>query len=343
MFRNIRQLSLIGLTLTMGMISCHFPQFSAVLAQVNPSSANSETLSKCTHRQIRQWIYQLPEDDIQAFNNIVECDTKAIPELIKAINNQDKTIQIASIAILGEFGEDAKEAIPNLISLWRRNYYSDSDLEKVAIYTLEKIGKPAILVLISILEDKDEDRDVRSNVVEALGNMGENAQSAIFVLISILEDKDEDRFVRSGTVKALENILQNTQFVIPLLISILEDKDEDRFVRSYARSYAVKVLGNTEENTQLAIPVLISILKDKYVRSSAPSLNLGEPEFVANTTIIYKLNNPPVICQSPVIRKIVFWKCPEPSIANTANSSQPQNTNSKQNNSPASTSQPTKK
>ena len=59
MFRNIRQLSWIGLTLTMGMVSCHFPQ-SSEIEQVNSSSTNSETLSQCTDTQIREWIYVQP-------------------------------------------------------------------------------------------------------------------------------------------------------------------------------------------------------------------------------------------------------------------------------------------
>lgn len=88
MFRNIRQLSLIGLTLALGVVSCYFPQSSAVLAQINPSSQNSETLSQCNDTQIQQWISQLPEGNLEAFNKIVECDTKAIPELIRAINNK---------------------------------------------------------------------------------------------------------------------------------------------------------------------------------------------------------------------------------------------------------------
>lgn len=222
MLKNFHLLGWIGLTLGLGVVSCHFPE-SSVLAQVNSSSQTIETSSQCTYAQVQFgiWIDKLQDGNVEAFNNLVECGSKSVPSLIKAINHDDETIRIVSIAILGEIGEEAIEAIPVLVNVFGRQ----SDEEEIA---------------------------VRCNTYHALKKM----------------------------------------------------REEVLFCRT--------------------------------------SPSAGSAFLLRTTTIAYKRENPPVMCNFPVIKDILSWKCPQPSIGDAANSPKPQNA-TPQNNSPASTSQPEKK
>ena len=146
----------------------------------------------------------------------------------------------------------------------------------------------------------EKNSDVRSRAVKALGNIGKQAQEAILILVQITENPNEDINVIKESVEAIRKISPSQYAMLPLEFQGL-------------RVYSVHFL----------------------CVSQCPSS-------LRYTLTTYKRNNPILICQT-FIRNILSWKCPEPSTANTTNSPQPQNTNSRQNNPPASTSQPTKK
>ena len=94
----------------------------------------------------------------------------AIPTLIEALNNADTSTRAFAASALGNIGESAKKAIPNLANNLRNDR---SDL-------------------------------VRGSAAYALGQMKESAQGAIPDLIKALNDENE--LVRQSTAKALGQI-----------------------------------------------------------------------------------------------------------------------------------------
>lgn len=86
--------------------------------------------------------------------------------------------------------------------------------------------------------------------------------------------------------------------------------------------------------------------EDKTIREKIFQTELEPHSYtssLADRSSSHREYNPPVMCNFPIIKNILPWKCPEPSTANITNSPKSQNTNSQQNLPPASTIQPTKK
>ena len=207
---------------------------------------------------------------------------KAIPGLIKALEDDDYYVRSSAVEALGKIGSEV--AIPDLIKALEDDDY---DVRSSAADALGKIGSEvAIPGLIKDLEN--DDYNVRSNAVDALGKI--SSEVAIPDLIKALEDdsyyvrgsavkalgqigsevatpglikalEDDSYYVRSNAVEALDKI--GSESAIPGLIKALEDDDY------YVRSSAVDALGKI--GSEVAIPDLIKALEDDdyYVRSSA--------------------------------------------------------------------------
>ena len=138
--------------------------------------------------------------------------------------------------------------------------YKNSETRKMAAIALRKLGdKTAVSLLIKALENEDEDENVRSNAVEALGWIG--GKSAVPALIKVLGH--EKWSVRSNVAEALGRI--GDKSAVPALINALGDKE------MWGRSNAIEALGKIEAQT--AVPALIKALEDKgeemYIRSLA--------------------------------------------------------------------------
>ena len=109
-----------------------------------------------------------------------------------------------------------------------------------------------------------QDEDVRSNAVEALGQI--RSKDAVPALIQALQDQDPEVHVRAasalvqiGTPKTLKAL----KTAVPDLIQALQDRDKG------VRADAASVLGMIGEGAKDAVPALIQALRDEDVRSNA--------------------------------------------------------------------------
>jgi hypothetical protein len=107
--------------------------------------------------------------------------------------------------------ESYKDLIPVLIDSLKD---ADGDIRTNAAAALSSIGQEAIEPMLDILKDKNEDKDVRANIVQILGDMGFNANDALPVLMKCLKDKNEDKEVRKRSAFAIQRICKenNNQF-----------------------------------------------------------------------------------------------------------------------------------
>lgn len=253
-----------------------------VFAQTNTSSV------QCTKANVNASINKLETGDTAAFDFLVACNSKAVPSLIKLLDHNDKNIRIVAIAILGEIGAGATEAIPFFEEILKDTQednedsrlmvvnalgkmcqpavpilitafkYNNWEVQHAAIQSLVYIGQPAVPTLVALVQD--EDSSVRSHAAEALGGIGAEAKDAVPILIAALRDKN--KWVRSSAAKALGEIGTEAKDAVPTLIAALEDED------NWMHSSAVKALGGIG---QPALPALIAALRDEdsSVRSSA--------------------------------------------------------------------------
>jgi HEAT repeat protein len=188
-------------------------------------------------------------------------DQRAVEPLIEALFYGDGEYcvdfgRVAAAEALGEIG-DAR-AVEPLIELWKftGEWSSPSSWEHTrwkatrdAIHrTLEKIGKPAVALLIQMLRD-DEVQAVRPEWYE-------NHASDDYV------NGDAEALIRCFAAEALGNI-GDTQAVEPLIEALEDEKDTDEFRAAWGmgtRSSAAEALGKIGDVR--AVEPLIKALSD---------------------------------------------------------------------------------
>lgn len=156
---------------------------------------------------------------------------------------------ILSVFTFGCFSDDTEKYLKDLKS-------ENIEVRNDAIYHLgENKEKGAVPMLIKLLNDNNEPREIRLNTIEALGKIGES--NSIDALAGVLRERDKE--IRIAAVEALGKIKDPR--AIPSLIDALEDKDIQLFV--------IWALGNIGDES--AIPALTSLLdhEDKYIRYNA--------------------------------------------------------------------------
>jgi HEAT repeat protein len=201
---------LIPLALAIGVSGCNrTPDRVSVLAtSVSPATV------QCTETQIKTSINRLGKGDTAAFDFLVSCNSQAVPALIKLLKHQDENIRIVTIAILGQIGEGATEAIPLLEEVLKDRREENENSRIIVVDALGKMGQAAIPALIAAL--KDQDSLVRSQVASALGQIG---QPAVPALITAL--KDQDIWVRYQAASALGQIGEEAKNAVPALNAAL--------------------------------------------------------------------------------------------------------------------------
>jgi HEAT repeat protein len=139
-------------------------------------------------------------------------DDRAIPGLLKLVEDSDSDVRRSAADALGKIGD--AQAIPGLLKLVED---SDSDVRRSAADALGKIGDAqAIPGLLKLVEDSDS--DVRRSAADALGKIGDD--QAIPGLLKLVEDSDSD--VRRMAADALGKIAkQHAEKVAPHLPHLL--------------------------------------------------------------------------------------------------------------------------
>ncbi len=128
----------------------------------------------------------------------------------------------------------------------------DADTRQRAAGALGHIRRSRAVVPALIEAVRDNDYQVREEVVVALGRLGPRAQSAVPALIEALKDKDGG--VRERSADALGKIGCENDSVIPALIEVLKEKD--------VRLHAAKALGSFGARAKVAVPALMEMAGD---------------------------------------------------------------------------------
>jgi len=128
-------------------------------------------------------------------------------------------------AVVGEAGCWNEKT--QLSSMVRQLEHKDADVRRATVMAMTAISrqiclKPALLVLIRLLEDGDE--GVRSHAAMAVGRIGKASRPAVPGLARLLEDHGKG--VRLRAIEALGLIGQAAASTAPKLTKLLEDEDE---------------------------------------------------------------------------------------------------------------------
>jgi len=128
----------------------------------------------------------------------------------------DLTLASYIVEALGEIGN------PETIPLIKRAITSeDFELQKIGSWALAQLGTEGIEALLQIAANHDQ--TARPYVIRALGT--NTVGSATPLLLQILKDPNEDKFVRCQAAQALGNIGGSPE-ILPLLLAMLQAPEE---------------------------------------------------------------------------------------------------------------------
>lgn len=248
----------------------------------------AEQLSSAEREQRREASWQL---------RTVGPDAKTVlPQLIKALDDEDTQVFSNAIAAIAEIGPGAKDAIPALMGLMDgrkgrgfRSRDRDQALYRAA-FALSRIGVEAHSSLIGAL--KGDDTSLRRGAAKALGMSGPDAKDAIPSLIENLGHDDEslrrdavealaligpfavepliaslrwpDPRLREGSARALGELGAGAE---PLFRAATEEKE------TAALAAAILALPKSGMSHDRSVPVLIKALCDERTEIHRAAVN----------------------------------------------------------------------
>jgi HEAT repeat protein len=163
---------------------------------------------------------------------------ESLPGLAKALKDPEAMVRSAAARSIGDFGELAKDCGSALLEA-----------------------------------TKDENLDVRAEVIRALGQVGGADEVVIKYLVGCLEDKRNDQSIRAASARSLGNIGEAVSSAEPVLVACLGESIDDKEVRRSFRCAIVSALGKVAPNSNSATSKLLEVVQNQAeepdVRSTA--------------------------------------------------------------------------
>ncbi|MFW9991824.1 MAG: HEAT repeat domain-containing protein [Candidatus Odinarchaeota archaeon] len=191
-------------------------------------------------------------------------NTRTVDQLLESIDDENPEVRKLVIEALGETDDPRAIQKLNEVIVSVENFTVCE--RQLAKESLVKIGNPALEYLITLLEDRNKDVNIRIRVAVALGSF--DASRAVSTLISILNDGTENSTVRRYASHALGNI--GDQLAVKPLIDLLRG-ETGKGVPIILQISAAGALGKI--GGKHAIEALIAALGDDNIGIQEQSLN----------------------------------------------------------------------
>lgn len=195
---------------------------------------------------------------------LTEAERQRVEALIKGLEDEDWLDRESAAQVLAEMGPKAKDAVPPLLALIRREGTTESGMgpgrvTEAAISALAAIGPAATPYLLEALTDDD---GAMGEATAALARMGAPAVPA---LIEVWQSTNQWSWCRhAGAVGALASMDPIAPEAVPVMTEALESRDWSM------RFAAVGALGKVRLKD--AVPKLAEIVRtdpNELVRSAA--------------------------------------------------------------------------
>jgi HEAT repeat protein/S1-C subfamily serine protease/phage FluMu protein Com len=164
---------------------------------------------------------------------------KSLPLLIALCKSgTDKTLRLAALGSIANFGAAAKPAVDVLIEAVKDN---DPEVRQAASVALGKIGpdaKAAVLALEVAL--KETDPVVRGSVIVTLGEIGPEAGHTVRELGKLLS-KEKDREIRIRLVTTLGKIGTASKVVAPEMVQAFSDAKLDQELKDASQGQSIQI------------------------------------------------------------------------------------------------------
>ncbi len=170
-----------------------------------------------------------------------------IPTLIRALGNEDVSVDATAASALGLYGPRSIQAVPALVAVMKRNLGKGlGDLEGPSVEAIKALGRigpgarsaiPALIAAIkpthvvpsrrALGTEQDEiDYSTATAAARVLGSFGPEARTAVPALIDVLRDrvKDDDNWeVRREAALAQGQIGSDARADIPVLRKVVDE------------------------------------------------------------------------------------------------------------------------
>lgn len=181
--------------------------------------------------------------------------TVTVEILIEMLNDKENPLRELAVRALGEFGPDAKPAIPALILDLNDANSKTRELAVSALYAIGPAAKPAIPSLIDALKEPE----LRTIAARALGAIGPDSKQAVGQLSGIVEQTDistdHGYLLVWAAVDALGDIGPGAMAATRALVRVLTTTESMPEIQEAA----ARALGKIRDDRKLAVPALSDI------------------------------------------------------------------------------------
>jgi HEAT repeat protein len=262
------------------------------LADLDLEALQHEQFKRRVHLLISELVAPEPEYRARAARDLGRFGTvpqKAIPALIRALRDGDESVRSEVISALGLLASQAKSAIPILIELLKFETRNNSYIRLQVIFALGKIalGEKTVFhelaqMLIKVLQNEDEDREVHFIVFWAFSNLGLKTQTFDQIFLESLQS--DDQLIRLGSTWAVGKTESTSKEISQALVELFENRNEDERIRSCAAWAIGKIHPNEPRIVQSLIQAVDDEREQYKIRYSA-SWALGKFGLIAKSAI----------------------------------------------------------
>ncbi|WP_293038185.1 HEAT repeat domain-containing protein [Moorena sp. SIO1F2] len=198
----------------------------------NLRGADPELVQKILERLVK---LEVSSDD-RVGNNI----RKQVYQIICSLSETDFQAQV--LELLKQRLTVGHATRTDLIGEWRLLKYR------------AELGEKDQVIEICLERLKDNDSDVRSSAVNALGELGNSSDTVVNGLLALLQDNDS--FVRWRAADALVKLGKGSETVVNGLLALLQDND------SFVRWRAADALVKLGKGSETVVNGLLALLQD---------------------------------------------------------------------------------
>ena len=185
-----------------------------------------------------------------------------IEQLIKALDHKEPDIRAAAARMLGEFGQEAEQAIPVLL---RRAGDTQYTRKPEAVWVamsdaLAAMGPASLPPMLKTISDPEHDRTTYYAIAGAIAEQGEAARSSAPILIEHLRTGPENE--RWATMFALSKL---GDAALPAIPDYIAQLDHENFNMQCMACRALAALGPASKE---AVPKLLELMKKGNILST---------------------------------------------------------------------------
>lgn len=196
-----------------------------------------------------------------SLRKIDQHDQGEVSALVGLFTTKDPQVRAGAVFALGEFGEDANEAVQPLMKILASDSLETAGMAARTLGLIGPAAHPAIPLLIGRLDS--DNLQTLMFTMDALGRFGEEAKAAIPRLLQLAEKQDQ----MWGAISALSSMGSDA---VPGLVELYRNG------KNGAYSMAARGLMKQGTKAAAAVPVLMADLdSDSANRTALAALTLG--------------------------------------------------------------------